>query len=266
MAFHVRETAEDPWYADYANFLVSKIIPHGLTYHLKKKFLSDVKHYMDDPYLFKSCPDGIIRRCVFGKEMQEILEHRNTGPTGGHYGADITARKIFESGFYWPTIIRDAASYIRDCDACQRTGNISARNQMPLTNIVVSEVEAEALPTNDAQFGVLKALISDRITHFCNSFLEKTLKKYGVTHRLATPYHPQTIGQAENTNRAIKRILEKTVNGNRKKWADKLDDTLWAFRTAYKSPIRSTLLRIVYGKACHLSMEMEHKAYWALKT
>ncbi|GJV73688.1 putative nucleotidyltransferase, ribonuclease H [Tanacetum coccineum] len=87
------------------------------------------------------------------------------------------------------------------------------------------------------RFGVPKALISDRGTHFCNSLLEKTLKKYRVTHRLATPYHPQTSGQTENTNRAIKRILERTVNGNRKEWADKLDDALWAFMTTYKTPI-----------------------------
>ncbi|GJS33574.1 reverse transcriptase domain-containing protein [Tanacetum coccineum] len=138
-------------------------------------------------------------------------------------------------------------------------------------------LEAEALPTNDARvvvkflrklfsrFGVPKALISDRGTHFCNSLLEKTLREYGVTHRLATPYHPQTSGQTENTNRAIKHILERTLNGNRKEWADKLDDALLAFRTTYKSPIGSTPFRIVYGKACHLPMEMEHKAYWALK-
>ncbi|GKC18372.1 reverse transcriptase domain-containing protein [Tanacetum coccineum] len=99
-------------------------------------------------------------------------------------------------------------------------------------------VEAEALPTNDARvvvrflkklfsrFGVLKALISYRGKHFCNSLLEKTLKKYGVTHRIATPYHPQTSGETENTNRAIKRILERTFNGNRKERADKLDDAL----------------------------------------
>ncbi|GKA35211.1 reverse transcriptase domain-containing protein [Tanacetum coccineum] len=83
--------------------------------------------------------------------------------------------------------------------------------------------------------------------------------------RLATPYHPQTSGQTKNTNRAIKRILERTVNGNRKEWEDKLDDALWAFRTAYKSPIGSNPFKIVYGKACHLPIEMEHKAYWALK-
>ncbi|GKC41082.1 reverse transcriptase domain-containing protein, partial [Tanacetum coccineum] len=113
-----------------------------------------------------------------------------------------------------------------------------------------------------ARFGIPKALISDRGTHFCNSLLEKTLKKYGVTHRLDTPYHPHT-RQTENTNRAIKRILERTVNGNRKEWEDKLDDALWAFRAAYKAPIGSTPFRIVYGKACHLPLEMEHKAYWA---
>ncbi|GJY12847.1 putative nucleotidyltransferase, ribonuclease H [Tanacetum coccineum] len=310
MVINIKEAETDPWYADYANFLVSKIIPQHLTYHLRKKFLSDVKKYIwDNPYLFKSCRDGIVRRCVFGKELQEILKHCHTGPTGGHYRADITARKVFESGFYWPTIFKDSARYVRECDACQRARNISSRNQIPLTNILVSEVfdiwgidfmgpfpssqnnkyilvvvdyvskwaEAEALPTNDARvvvkflrklfsrFGVPKALISDCGTHFCNSLLEKTLKKYGVTHRLATPYHPQTSGQTENTNRAIKRILERTVNGNRKEWADKLDDALWAFRTAYKAPIRSTPFRIVYGKACHLSIEMEHKAYWALK-
>ncbi|GJR19596.1 reverse transcriptase domain-containing protein [Tanacetum coccineum] len=148
---------------------------------------------------------------------------------------------------------------------------------MPLTNILVNEAEAKALPTNDARvvvkflkkifsrFGVPKALISDRGTHFGNSLLKKILKKYGVTHRLATPYHPQTSGQTENTNRAIKRILERTVNGNRKEWADKLDDALRAFRTAYKTSIGSTPFRIVYGKACHLPIELEHKAYWALK-
>nr|GFC77724.1 reverse transcriptase domain-containing protein [Tanacetum cinerariifolium] len=91
------------------------------------------------------------------------------------------------------------------------------------------------------------------------------MAKYGVTHRLSTAYHPQTSGQVEVTNRGLKRILERTVGENRALWSDKLEDALWAFRTAYKTSIGCTSYRLVYGKACHLPLELEHKAYWALK-
>ncbi|GJU34395.1 reverse transcriptase domain-containing protein [Tanacetum coccineum] len=138
-------------------------------------------------------------------------------------------------------------------------------------------VEAKALPTNDARvvvkflkslfsrFGAPRAIISDRGTHFCNDKFARVMSKYGVTHRLSTPYHPQTSGQVEVTNRGLKRILERTVGENRASWSDKLDDALWAFRTAYKTPIGCTPYKLVYGKACHLPVELEHKAYWALK-
>nr|GFB82082.1 reverse transcriptase domain-containing protein [Tanacetum cinerariifolium] len=91
------------------------------------------------------------------------------------------------------------------------------------------------------------------------------MAKYRVTHRLSTAYHPQTSGQVEVTNRGLKRILERTVGENRALWSDKLKDALWTFRTAYKTSIGCTPYRLVYGKACHLSLEIEHKAYWALK-
>ncbi|GJX83480.1 reverse transcriptase domain-containing protein [Tanacetum coccineum] len=91
------------------------------------------------------------------------------------------------------------------------------------------------------------------------------MSKYGVTHRLSTAYHPQTSGQVEVTNRGLKRILERTVGENRASWSDKLDDALWAFRTAYKTPIECTPYKLVYGKSCHLPVKLEHKAYWALK-
>ncbi|GJR87962.1 reverse transcriptase domain-containing protein [Tanacetum coccineum] len=138
-------------------------------------------------------------------------------------------------------------------------------------------VEAKALPTNDARvvvkflkslfsrFSAPRAIISDRGAHFCNDKFEKVMSKYGVTHYLSTPYHPQTSGQVEVMNRGLKRILERTVGENRASWSDKLDDALWAFRTAYKTPIGCTPYKLVYGKACHLPVELEHKAYWALK-
>ncbi|GJU95572.1 reverse transcriptase domain-containing protein [Tanacetum coccineum] len=93
----------------------------------------------------------------------------------------------------------------------------------------------------------------------------KKVFDYGVTHRLATAYHPQTSGQVEVSNRGLKRILERTVGENRASWSDKLDDALWAFRTAFKTPIGCTPYKLVYGKSCHLPIELEHKAYWALK-
>ncbi|GJV25155.1 reverse transcriptase domain-containing protein [Tanacetum coccineum] len=134
-------------------------------------------------------------------------------------------------------------------------------------------VEAKALPTNDARvvvkflkslfarFGTPHAIISDRGTHFCNDQFAKVMLKYGVTHRLSIVYHLQTSGQVEVSNRGLKRILERTVGENRALWSDKLDDVLWAFCTAFKTPIGCTPYKIVYGKACHLPIELEHKAY-----
>ncbi|GJW51647.1 reverse transcriptase domain-containing protein [Tanacetum coccineum] len=223
----------------------------------------------------------IIRRCVHGQEALEILKACHEGPTGGHHSANITARK-YMIRFLLPTIYRDAHE---DDDqnlvirGSNDNGKISQRDEMPQNSIQVCEifdvwgidfmgpfpssrgnkyilvavdylskwVEAKALPTNDARV------------------FAKVMSKYGVTHRLATAYHPQTSGQVEVSNRGLKRILERTVGENRASWSDKLDEALWAFRTAFKTPIGCTPYKLVYGKSCHLPIELEHKAYWALK-
>nr|GEW16419.1 reverse transcriptase domain-containing protein [Tanacetum cinerariifolium] len=134
-------------------------------------------------------------------------------------------------------------------------------------------VEAKALLTNDARvvvkflkslfarFGTPRAIISDRGTYFCNDKFAKLMSKYGVTHRLATAYHPQTSGQVKVSNHGLKRILKRTVGENRTSWSEKLEDALWAFRTAYKTPIGCTPYTLVYGKSCHLPIELEHNAY-----
>ncbi|GJR74641.1 reverse transcriptase domain-containing protein [Tanacetum coccineum] len=280
-----------PWFADFANFHAGNFIIKGMSSQQKKKFFKDVKHYFwDDPYLFRICADQIIRRCVFGKEAEDILKACHEGPTGGHHSANLTAKKVFDAGFFWPTIYRDAHAMIKSCDSCQRQGKISQRDEMPQNAIQVCEifdvwgidfmgpfpssrgnryilvavdylskwVEAKALPTNDARvvvkflkslfsrFGTPRAIISDRGTHFCNDQFAKVMSKYGVTHRLATAYHPQTSGQVEVSNRGLKRILERTVGENRASWSDKLDDALWAFRTAFKTPIGSYENSLIY--------------------
>nr|GEV19148.1 reverse transcriptase domain-containing protein [Tanacetum cinerariifolium] len=194
------------------------------------------------------------------------------GPTGGHHGANLTAKK--------------------------RQGKISQRDEMPQNAIQVYEifdvwgidfmgpfpsskgnkyilvavdylskwVEVKALPTNNARvvvnflkslfsrFGIPRAIISDRETHFCNDQFTRLMIKYGVTHRLANAYHPQTSGQVEVSNHGLKRILERTIGENRASWSDKLDDALWAFCTAFKTPIGCTAYKLTAGD--HLKLQL----------
>ncbi|GJU88575.1 reverse transcriptase domain-containing protein [Tanacetum coccineum] len=266
------------WFADYANFHARNFIIKRMSTQQKRKFFKDVKHYFwDDPYLFRTCADQIIRQCVHGQEAIDILKACHEGPTEGHHSANLTAWKIFDDGFYWPTIYKDAHELVKNCDSCQRQGKISQHDEMPQNSIQVCEifdvwgidfmgpfpsskgnkyilvvvdylskwVEAKALPTNDARvvvkflkslfarFGTPRAIINDRGTHLCNDNFAK--------------------------------VMSKTVGENRASWSDKLDDALWAFRTAFKTLIGCTPYKLVYEKSCHLPIELEHRAYWALK-
>ncbi|XP_020990218.1 uncharacterized protein LOC110277443 [Arachis duranensis] len=188
-------------------------------------------------------------RCVPESETRNILWHCHGSAYGGHFGPERTAAKILQSGFYWPTIFKDAREFVHQCNECQRTGGLTRRNEMPQNFILEVElfdlwgidfmgpfppsysfryilvaveyvskwVEAIATTTCDAQivlqflkkhiftrYGVPKGLVSDGGSHFCKKQMEKLLHKYGVIHKVAMPYHPQTNGQAELANRELK--------------------------------------------------------------
>nr|GEZ56730.1 reverse transcriptase domain-containing protein [Tanacetum cinerariifolium]GEZ56745.1 reverse transcriptase domain-containing protein [Tanacetum cinerariifolium] len=161
------------WFADFANYHAGNFIVKGMTSQQKNMFFKDVKHYFwDDPFLFKICADQVIQRYVHGKEALDILVACHNGPTGGHHGANLTAKKIFDVGFFWPTIYKDAHEFVKNS-----------------VDYLSKWVEAKALPTNDARVvckllkslfarcGAPRAIISDRGTHFCNDQFSKGLGK-----------------------------------------------------------------------------------------
>jgi hypothetical protein len=251
----LKVSTTDPWYANIINYIVAGYIPPGVD---KKKIIRDSKlHLWDDPYLYRVCADGLLRRCILAFKRWKILERCHSSPYGGHYGSFLTNAKVSQSGFYRPTMYDDAKSFVRRYSQCQRHGNINTRDAMPLTLnlqihifdvwgidfmgpfpnsegceyilVVVDYVSkwVEALPyrATDAmhskkmfhevifpRYGVPRIVISDGESHFIDQTFQKALSKVGIDHWIATPYHPQTSGQAETSNKQIKNILQKTVN------------------------------------------------------
>ncbi|GKC59196.1 reverse transcriptase domain-containing protein [Tanacetum coccineum] len=217
-----RGDSSTPWFANYANYHAGNFIVKGMSSQQKNKFFKDVKHYFwDDPYLFKICADQMIRRCVAGQEAVDILTACHSGPTGGHYGANYTAKKVFDSGFYWPTIYKDAHDLVTRCDTCQRQGKISQRDEMPQNSIQVCEI-----------FDVWGI-------DFMGPFPSSRGNKYIL---VAVDYLSKWV-EAESAPHQRRPSCFAT----------------------YKTPIECTPYKQCTEKACHLPIELKHKAYWALK-
>jgi hypothetical protein len=259
----------NPWYTNIVNFMVSRYIPLGE--NQKKLIFKRRCHLWDDRYLYRVCTDGLLRRHVPTVEEIQIIKKCHTAAYGGHFGAFRTQAKIWQSGFFWPTMYEDAKEFIRRCQKCQMQGGITAHNAMPLTYnlqvelfdvwgidfmgpfqrshdceyilVVVDYVSkwVEALPCKAAdtkhackmlheiifpRFGMPRMVISDRGSYFIDKTFLSFLKELSTKHNIATPYHPQTSGQAETSNKQIKGILQKTVNEMGKGWINKLTDAL----------------------------------------
>ncbi|XP_015970827.1 uncharacterized protein LOC107494291 [Arachis duranensis] len=235
-----------PWYALIANYLVSRTFPPNFSKHQKDKLKSESKYYIwDDPYLWRCGAKQIIRRRVPQSEIQSILEACHSSESGGHFGPQRTTRKILDCGFWWPTLFKDAT-----------VDYVSKWVEVILTriddaNMVVSFVRNNII----CCFGSTRAIVSDQGSHFFNRRMTDLLKKHGIIHKVAMAYHPQTNGQVKLSNREIKRILEKIVKPHWRDSSTRLADALWAYRTTYWH--ESVLL--VYGKACHLLVEVNTK-------
>nr|GEW42280.1 reverse transcriptase domain-containing protein [Tanacetum cinerariifolium] len=187
-------------------------------------------------------PGNFIVKYVAGQKAIDILKACHSGPTGDHHGPNHTARKVFDSGFYWPTIYRDAQNFVKNCDVCQRQGKITQKDEMPQNSTQVCEI-----------FDVWGI-------DFMGLFPSSRENKYIL---IAVDYLSKWVeAKALLTNDA--RVVCKFLKNLFARF-DKLDDALWEFRIAYKTPIRCTPYKLVYGKACYLPVELEHKAYWALK-
>ena len=302
----VNEESEDGWISEMTIFLTTGLPPEHLSADERKRLAVRSRNFcLLNDTLYHKGADGIWRRAVRQFEKSVILRESHCGIAGGHYAGETTTRKIWNSGLWWPTMMKDAVEYCRKCDLCQRMGQPTERDRMPFQPVLPLEpfhewgldfvgpfklaavrtsnryiivatdyctkwVEAKALRDNTAastakilyesiwcRFGCPIELVSDQGTHFINKLVHELSTYYAVVHKKSTPYYPQANGLAESTNKTLQTILKKIVNENRTDWDQKLHSALWAYRTSYKTSIKSTPFRMAFGLEAVMPIEFQ---------
>ncbi|XP_070003384.1 uncharacterized protein [Nicotiana sylvestris] len=200
-----------PWFADVANFLVTSIVPCELSSNQRKKLKQDrLDYYWDEPYMFKICNDGMIRRCVSEEEQMSILDACHSSPYGGHHGGAKTASKVPSCGFYWPTLYKYVSDLVKKCDEYQRAGGILKKDEMPLTTILEDKMKYlhdKYACGKEFELGDFVLLFNSRLRLFMGKLKSKWNGPFEVV--LVTPFGALDL---KNKNGEIFR-----VNGNKVK-------------------------------------------------
>nr|GEY31112.1 retrovirus-related Pol polyprotein from transposon 17.6 [Tanacetum cinerariifolium] len=231
-----------------------------------------VEVFMDDFFVFgdsfdnclnnldkmlQRCKDAhlVLRweKCHFMVKEGTVLGHKVSGA-----GLDVDKAKINVISKLPPLHIKGVRSFLGHAGFYRHFIKDFSKIARPLTRLIEKDTPFEFDDECQKELELLKEKLTSAPLIQNNG---KIMKRYGVNHHFSTSYHPQTSGQVENMYRALKRILEKTVKDNPAIWSRKVDDTLWAFCTAYKTPIGTTPYKLIYGKNYNLPVEIEHHAY-----
>ncbi|XP_047259759.1 uncharacterized protein LOC124892528 [Capsicum annuum] len=245
---------EFPWYAKIVNLIACEVYPLDSTIQQRKKLLHDSRAYIwNKLYLFKQGPDRFIRRRIPEAEFSKVLKDYHSSPYSGHHGGERIARKGLQLVFFWPTLFKDAIAFVKNCDQCQRLGTISRHHEMPLNNILEVEVFNVWGINFMGPFPPSKSNLYILVVIAYVSKLVEVVANLTNDAKVVLKFMKNNIFSRFGTPKAI--ISD----------GEKLDNAVWACRIAYKMPIGTSPYRLVYGKAYHLPMDLEHQAYWDVK-